>query len=92
MSSGTQNLTTVARTPTTNAVENGIQADATLEPLPVLIHQRDDADRCAGDIAHEGADVIERLLIRAIENAVAAQFLQPCSVVGRDGGLQHRCR
>ena len=37
-------------------------------------------------------DVIERLLIRAIEHAVAAQFLQPCSVVGRDGGLQHRCR
>jgi len=55
--------------------------DFRLEPLPAIVNQTDDRDRCLADIAGDLGNVVERGLGACIENAVGPQRLQPFGFV-----------
>ena len=60
-----------------------------LEPLPVLVHQRDVGDGRAEQPARDPRDPIETVLGGRIEEPQLLHGLQPFLLVGRDRGFDH---
>ena len=72
----------------------GIQADPGLEPLPVLVDERQQCDRCGADFRGQLHDVVVDLLGQGVEDLQASKLGEPRCFVGggRCGNGRHRGR
>mgnify|MGYP000626470265 CR=1 FL=1 len=58
-----------------------LEPESRLEPLPVVVDERDQGDRRLADVGGKGGQVVERLLRRSVEHAVLPKYGQPCLFV-----------
>jgi hypothetical protein len=58
------------------------QADLRLEPLPVLIQERDQRDRHVADFGRESGEIVQGRLRRRVEHVVLPQGLQAADFAG----------
>ena len=61
----------------------GFQADGSLEPLTILIHQTDQGDGCAGDLGCQLDDSVEDLLRLGVDDVGLVEFGQTFGFIGR---------
>ena len=66
------------------------QAMRGLEPLPRLVHERDERDRHAEDRRGELHQVVEGVLARRVEYRQRAQLGEAGGLVGRQSWVDHR--
>jgi hypothetical protein len=66
-----------------------ICADARLEPLAMLVDERQQRDRRLADERRQRRQIVERLLGRGIEDVVTAERLEAARLVGRGAGWFH---
>ena len=60
-----------------------IKTDVAFEPLPVLVHQRDERDGRIADERCQQSDIVEFLLGRRVEKLELLQRTQPGDFIGR---------
>jgi hypothetical protein len=65
-------------------------ADSRLEPLTVLIDERDERHRRAADVGGEQREIVEAAFGLGIEDAILAQRREPCLLVARHVRLSVR--
>ncbi len=68
-----------------------IEAEAALEPLAMVVDQRDQRDGGAADIGSQLGEIVEGRLVRRVENLVAQQRGESGQLAGR-GGCRYRFR
>ena len=67
-----------------------LEPEGGLEPLPVVVHERDQRDRRLADVGGERRQVVERLLRRRVEHAILPKYGQPCLFVRGRGAIMRR--
>ncbi len=59
-----------------------LEPERGLEPLPLVVHERDQRDRCPADVRRQRREVVEGLLRRRVEHVVFAEHGEAGRFVG----------